>query len=62
MDAGQSSRVDLAKGEVRLRKVDRDPESAAWVASPEELDEFLMVFDEETNSPGLLGPPHLATS
>ena len=38
LDAGRSSPVDSAEFEVRLREVDRDPESAARVASPEELE------------------------
>ena len=45
--AGRSSPVYLAEDEVRLREVDRDPESAARVSSPEELDESLTVEDEE---------------
>ena len=38
---------------MRLRKVDRDSESADRVASPEELDKSLVVDDEEAQFSGL---------
>ena len=45
--AGRSSPVGLTEVEPRMREVDRDPESAERVASPEELDESLMVEEEK---------------
>ena len=47
VDVGWSSPVGLAEVGARLREADRDPESAARVASPEELDESLAVEDAE---------------
>ena len=47
VDAGRSSPVNLAEDEVRPREVNLDPESVERVASPEELDESLMVDDKE---------------
>ena len=47
VDARRPSPVGLAEVEARQRDEDHDPESAARVSSPEELDEFLTVEDEE---------------
>ena len=47
VDAGRSSPVDFAEVKARLREADCDPESAARVASPKELDQSLISKDEE---------------
>ena len=52
VDAGRSDLDDLAEVEARLREVDRDPDSAARVASPKELDKSLTVEDEENQFSG----------
>ena len=63
VDAGRSDLDDLAEVEARLREVDREPDSAARVASPEELDESLTVEDEENQFFVFASfPQHLATS
>ena len=53
VDANRPSPVVLAEVETRLRDVDRDPESAARVSSPEEPDELLTVEDKENQFSGL---------
>ena len=52
--AGWSSPVGLVEVEARLQKVDRETESAARVASSEEMDESLMVQDKENQFSGIL--------
>ena len=54
VDAGRSDLDDLAEVEARLREVDREPDSTARVASPEELDESLTVEDEENQFSGFV--------
>ena len=53
VEARRPSPVGLAEVEACLRDVDRDPESAARVSSPEELDETLTVEEEENQLSGL---------
>ena len=63
VDENGLSPVKLAEDEERRGISDCDLESVARVASPEELDDSLMVEDEEIHSPDSPDfPPILATS
>ena len=53
VDARRPSPVGLAEVEARLRDVDRDPESAARVSSPEEMDESFTVENIKNQFSGL---------
>ena len=52
VDARRSSLDDLADVIARLREVDRDPDSAAQMTFPEELDGSLKSDDEENQFSG----------